>query len=155
MLHHCEQSLVLSVGRGSDRQSRPAYQSSKPFSTTEIKMSSARTPASPSRSTTAEYRRCFVATLYMCTMVIRSSSEALPVDAVVAGVEPELARAVRGEDLEQVVGGDVECVELRLVDRGAQIVAERVEEVTVEVDLDEWHAAPSVRAGRCGSWLTT
>ena len=87
-------------------------------------MSSARTPASANRSTMARYSRCFVAAGYMCTIVIRSSSEALPVDPVVAGVEAELAWAVRGEDLEQVVGRDVERVDLRLVHRVAQLVAE-------------------------------
>jgi len=41
----------------------------------------------------------------------------LPVDPVVPRVEAQLARAVRGEDLEQVVGRDVERIELGLVDR--------------------------------------
>ena len=87
-------------------------------------MSSARTPASANRSTMARYRRCFVATRVHVHHRDAEQEQALPVDPVVAGVEAELARPVRGEDLEQVVGRDVQRVELRLVDRVAQLVAE-------------------------------
>src|SRR3954465_10618333 len=43
--------------------------------------------------------------------------ERTPTDPVVGGVAAELARTVRGEDLEEVVGGDVERLDLRLVHR--------------------------------------
>jgi hypothetical protein len=61
--------------------------------------------------------------------------QALPVDPVVSGVEAKLAGAVRSEDLEQVVGRDVERVQLRLVDRSAELVAESIEQLTVEAGM--------------------
>jgi hypothetical protein len=68
--------------------------------------------------------------------------ETSPVNTVVARIEAEFARAMRSEDLEQVVGRDFQRVDLRLLDRGAQLITEGFEELTVKIDLDQRRGAP-------------
>ena len=72
------------------------------------------TPASPTRSTMAAGRR-FGGHAVHVDHGDAHQHEALPVDAVVAGSKRS-SPAVEGEDLEQVVGRDVEGVQLGLVE---------------------------------------
>src|SRR4051794_40260123 len=76
--------------------------------------------------------------------------ETAAVDAAEAA-ELELARLVRPEDVEEVVGDDVERVDLRLLDLATDGVAGGLVDLPLEIDLDERHVPPRRGARRIPS----
>jgi hypothetical protein len=60
-------------------------------------------------------------------------------DPVVTGVELQLTGVMGAEHLEQIVRGDPQRIDLGVVDGAADLLMQRLEELTVEIDLDERH----------------
>src|SRR5664280_1729664 len=73
--------------------------------------------------------------------------QVLAIDAVVAGVELDLASVMRLEHLEPIVCRDAQRLDLCLVDRESDLLMGRVEDLAGQVDLNERHGNhPSVQA---------
>jgi hypothetical protein len=62
-----------------------------------------------------------------------------PVYAVVPRVEFQLTDVMGPKDLEKVVRRDTQCLDLGLVDGGAELLVERVEQLPLKINLDQGH----------------